>query len=124
MFQKINFTHVWENEGTFNIKALMRSVWRKLKERFISFWQDNLFNDDHNPNGNKLRTYRKIKDKYELEKYLLSDIDSHAVSTFAKLRTSNSKLFTEEGRHYKMPLEQRLCKLCHVELLKMKIILF
>ena len=70
LFQKINFTDVWENEGTFNIKALMRAVWRKLKERFISFWQNNLFNDDHIPNGNKLRTYRKIKDKYELEKYL------------------------------------------------------
>ena len=70
----------------------------------------------YNPNGNKLRTYRKIKDKYELEKYLLSDIDRHAVSTFAKLRISNSKLFIEEGRHYKIPLEQRLCRLCQVEL--------
>ena len=116
LFQKINFTHVWENEGTFKIKALMRAVWRKLKERFISFWQNNLFNDDHNPNGNKIRTYRKIKDKYELEKYLLSDIDRHAVSTFAKLRISNSKLFIEAGRHYKIPLEQRMCRLCQVEL--------
>ena len=115
-FKKINFTHVFENESTFNIKALMRAVFRVLNERFINFWYTNMHNDDNNPNGNKLRTYRKIKDSYELESYLLTDIDKTAVSIFTKIRISNSKLLIEEGRHYKIPLEQRLCKLCKVEI--------
>lgn len=70
----------------------------------------------HNKNGNKHRTYRKIKDKSELESYLLIDIDKTAVSIFAKIRISNSKLLIEEGRHCKIPLEQKLCKLCKVEI--------
>ena len=69
LFQKINFVHVWEYEGTFNIKTLMQANSRILKEGFIKFWNNNLFNDDHNPNVNNLRTYRKII----FEKYLLSD---------------------------------------------------
>ena len=50
--------------------------------------------------------------------HLFTSIDRHAVSTFAKLRISNSKLFIEAGRHYKIPLEQRMCRLyvCQVEL--------
>ena len=93
----------------------MRAVFRVLNERFVNFWYTNMHNDDNNPNGNKLRTYRKIKDKYELESYLLTDIDKIVISIFVKIRIRNSKLLIEEGRHYKIPLEQRLCKLCKAE---------
>ena len=51
----------------------MRAVFRVLKEMFINFWYKNMHNDDNNLNGNKLWTYRKIKDKYELESCLLTD---------------------------------------------------
>ena len=61
-----------------------------------------MYNDDNNPNGNKLRTYRKSKDRYELESYLLTDIDKTAISIFAKIRMSNNKSLIEEGRHYKL----------------------
>ena len=67
-----------------------------------------MYNDEGNPSGNKLRTYRNLKSDFELEKYLLTDIDRKAISTFVKLRISNSNLFIEDGRFNKIPLEQRL----------------
>ena len=48
----------------------------------------------------KLRTNRKHKETYELDKDLLSHFNKQAVSIFAKLKISNCELFTEEGRPY------------------------
>ena len=34
-----------------------------------------LFNDDNKNGGNKLRTYKKLKNSYKMEKFLHSDVD-------------------------------------------------
>ena len=91
----------------------MKAVCRVLSNRYISFWRNSLCNDEGNPNGNKLRTYRNLKCDFELEKYLLTDVDRKAISTFVKTRIRNSNLFIEEGRLNKIPLENRLCPLCN-----------
>ena len=41
----------------------------------IHHWKENMFCDKNLINGNKLRTYSKIKESYNLEKYLLLDLD-------------------------------------------------
>lgn len=111
---KLNFTHVWDNQDTFSKSRLMNAVTLKLKESYTAFWKNKLFDDSENPiNGNKLRTYRKFKTDYSLEKYLLSsDNSKEEISTFCKLRLSAHKLFIEEGRYKKVPLNERICKLC------------
>ena len=72
-----------------------------------------MYNDEGNPSGNKLRTYRNLKSDFELEKYLLTDVDRKAISTFVKIRISNSNWFIEESRFNKIPLEISLCPLCN-----------
>ena len=67
----------WENQCTFSRKRLLLAVVKKLNENYIIFWRNCLFNDDNSINGNKLRTYRKFKVKYELEKYLLLNLDKN-----------------------------------------------
>jgi hypothetical protein len=74
-----------------------------------------MFCDKNLINGNKLRTYRKIKESYNLEKYLLLDLDKNVIRNYTKIRISNSSLKIEQGRLNKTPLENRLCPLCLAE---------
>jgi hypothetical protein len=47
---------------------------------------------------------------------LLLDIQKNIVSNFVKLRISNSNLLIEQGRHQNIPLENRLCPICKLEI--------
>ena len=115
LLSKLNFTHVWENQCTFSKKRLLLAIVKKLNENYIIFWRNCLFNDYNSINGNKLRTYRKFKVKYELEKYLLLNLDKNVTKNYAKIRISNSMLAVERGRYNKTALENRICPLCHKE---------
>jgi hypothetical protein len=55
-----------------------------------------LFNDDNKSGGNKLRTYRKLKTQFDLENYLCADVNKKYISTFVKIRISNSNLNMHE----------------------------
>ena len=92
LLSKLNFTHVWENQCTFSKKRLLLAIVKKLNENYIIFGRKCLFNDDNSINGNKIRTYRKFKVKYELEKYLLLNLDKNVIKNYAKIRISNSKV--------------------------------
>ena len=60
----------------------------------------------------KLRTYRIIKDKLELEKYLLSPTNKTGRSLLIGLRTGTNRLRIETGRHKKEDKKERLCMVC------------
>ena len=62
-------------------------------------WKLKILDDDNKVNGNKLRTYRKLKLEYETDFFLYLDVDRSAVSCFVKIRISNSILNIEKGRH-------------------------
>ena len=63
-------------------------------------------------NGNKLRTYRKLKERYETDTYLFLDIDKTLIKQFTQIKISNSKLMIELGRHNKTDINNRICPLC------------
>ena len=67
LFDKIRFGHVRENQNTFSKNRLTFSVNKKLKEDYIKFWKNKLSLDGSEEKGNKLRTYRKLKEKYEID---------------------------------------------------------
>ena len=60
-----------------------------------------------------MRTYRKIKADFKREQYLYADVNKKSLSNFIKIRVSNCNLNIEKGRYLKLPVEQRICKLCH-----------
>jgi hypothetical protein len=62
-----------------------------------------------------LRTYRKIKTDFKREQYLYADVDKKSLTNFIKIRVSNCNLNIEKGRYLKLPLEQRICQLCHTD---------
>lgn len=65
---------------------------------------------------NKLRSYCKVKENYELENYLqINTKPRHAKIAFTKLRISSHSLVIETGRHHKpnkIPANERYCRQC------------
>ena len=96
---------------------MLHAVTVRLKDSYIPFWRKCLFDDSANVTyGNKLRTHHTFKTSYCLENYLLSRNNSRKeISTFANIRISCYKLHIEEGRYRKIPLQERICQLCNVE---------
>ena len=111
----LNFSHVWKNHDTISKKRLLYAIHTKLNDRYLNYWKENIFCDNKSVHGNKLRTYRQLKENYKLETYLLLNIDRKVIGHFAKIRISNSVLRIEQGRHTKTPVEERICPLCLLE---------
>ena len=97
----------------------MKYIQNKLEERYENFWNNLLSQNTGNENiwgRNKLvRTYHKLKANFEAEKYLYTDVDKCSISTFVKVRISNCNLDIERGRYSKLPVEQRIFRLCSSE---------
>ena len=60
-------------------------------------------------------TYRKIKTDFKREQFLYADVDKKSLSNFIKICVSNCNLNIEKGRYLKLPIEQRICQLCHAD---------
>ena len=78
----------------------------KLKERFISYWEKCLISDT---GMDKLRTYKLIKRKFELKKYLEVLPDRKQRKALTAFRISSHKLQIERGRYSGKKIEERLC---------------
>ena len=63
----IGFSHVWENQCTFNSYSLRLCIKNKLKEKYQNFWALRMKSDDK---MSKLRTYKLIKKTFRIETYL------------------------------------------------------
>jgi hypothetical protein len=48
---------------------------------------------------------RKLKTQFDLENYLCADVNKKYISTFVKIRISNSNLNIEKGRYLNTPAE-------------------
>ena len=60
----------------------------------------------------KLRTYALIKQSIGREDYLKEIRNTKHRQTLTKLRLSNHQLMIEQGRHKKLPKEERICQIC------------
>lgn len=100
----------------FNIS---QSEWEQSKDKLLLLdhqeWVLQLWNDKGQINGNKLRTYRMCKNILETENYVKTQIHRSYRSILAKLRCGTLPLEVETGRFArpKIPLKDRLCKLCN-----------
>ena len=107
----LRFSHVWNNQSTFNASALLTCIKTKLKERFISFWGLKI---NSTIGMDKLRTYRLSTQQFGFEKYLEVLPDRKIRKALAAFRISAHKLQIERGRYSGQNLEDRLCSACNV----------
>ena len=84
-----------------------------IKQKFIEDWIQNVNDIENNP---IMRTYRFIKKDFYTEPYLIKVSNYKYRHSITKLRTSSHDLMIEKGRHQanRLPIEQRLCKICNV----------
>ena len=112
LLNKLQLSHVWDNQNTFCNKRLLHAIYKKLTENFNMFWKPRIFYDSLTANGNKFRAYRNLKEIYETDTYLFLDIDKTLIKQFTQIKISNSKLMIELGRHNKTDINIRICPLC------------
>ena len=111
----LGFSHIWENQNTFSKRQLVKSVGNKLQERYVRYWKI-IFDEDSGVYCSKLRTYKDLKCTYNLERYLLLDIDKLHVKNYLKVRIYNSRLMIEQGRHKQLEVNKRVCPICLSEI--------
>ena len=111
----IGFDHIWVNQNTFSKRQLIKCIGNKLQERYIRHWQ-RILDENSEIYCSKLRTYKDLKDTYNLEKYLLLDIDKSQVKNYLRIRISSSKLMIEQGRHKNLEVNKRLCPTCQSDI--------
>ena len=106
----LGFSHVWDNQGTFNSSSLIVCIKAKLKERFISYWTKSINSE---VGMDKLRTYKLFKRNFEMEKYLEILPDRRQRKSLAAFRISAHKLQIERGRYVHKNVIYRLCNSCN-----------
>ena len=62
----------------------------------------------------KLRLHASVKPSYQVEQYVLFNLEKHQRSVLAQLRCGILPLEVELGRFKNVKLEERLCKLCQL----------
>ena len=82
-------SHVWKNHSSFNSGLLLASIKNKLKERFISFWNQRMLGDE---TKKKLRTYRLLKHNFGIEPYLEDIHDKSVRKCLSSFRISTHRL--------------------------------
>ena len=112
LLNSFNFTQTWENQGSTNTHKFVTQFKNVLGNTYIEKWTLHM---DTVTQENKLRTYVKLKHKFEMEHYLISVKNLSARSAMTKLRISAHDLNIETGRYSKprkTPLNLRKCTLC------------
>jgi hypothetical protein len=95
-----------------NIKSYFYS---KLKPKYNAARKTEIVNDRPGKQyGNKLRTYRLFKNNFAFESYL--DVDNFNRNILIRFRISAPNIEIEKGRHQNIPLNERICKLCKLEI--------
>ena len=96
----------------------------KIRESFIQYWNSELNISDVNSmrNSKGLRTYKMFKSKFPMEDYLINLHDFKSRKIVAKFRCSDHTLMIKTGRHKKIDVEERMCKMCSQKRVKMSVI--
>ena len=103
------FSGIWDNQSYPNAKWLITATKQKLHDLFLNTWYENIQNSSSSYN------YRIFKKSFGFENYL-TQLPFKLRKFMIKFRTRNNKLPVEIGRWNKVPLNQRLCKLCSTDI--------
>ena len=89
---------------------------KKLTDLYSRIWKEDLFNDSRKDKNhkNKLRTFRLFKTCFKFEPYI-SQASSLDRNTLCKFRIGLHSLEIEIGRHRNIPVEDRKCRLCKLD---------
>ena len=110
----LSFDNLFSSPSCYSSPYVERMFKAKIRESFIQYWNSELNIADVNSmrNSKGLRTYKMFKSKFAMEDYLINLHDFESRKIVAKFRCSDHTLMIETGRHKKIDLEERMCKMC------------
>ena len=89
---------------------------KDLKSKLFNIWSDYWKSELSEMSQGKLRTYCIVKPSLNFENYLNVIENCNYRSAVTKLRISAHNLPVESGRYKKIPLVNRTCNLCNLNL--------
>ena len=112
--QYLDMKNYFQNPSEVNTNLFVTTCKTKLKAKIAEQWGNYISNVgvDQN-NGSKLRFYKTFKNSFDREPYLDLVSDFHLRKIITKFRCSDHPLEIEKGRHKKLKIEERVCKLCN-----------
>lgn len=103
---------VWMNQGVGSVTEFVTEFSERSRVASHHDWISNV-----NSFGN-LRTYKTMKFELKLEWYLNSAIKRRDVKILMKLRGGMLKIGINEGRWQNVPVENRTCKICNLNVVE------
>ena len=91
---------------TANTVSFKRKAKQTILSKFSEYWRRTVESD-----SSRLLFYKSVKSKHEFEKYLNIPLFEHR-KAITKVRCSDHPLQIETGRHRDIPRDDRLCRLC------------
>ena len=110
------FGDVWLDQNVTNEKELITEFEIRIKDCELQTWSAKMTKmitmTKMIKTVIKLKYYCMYKEKFELEQYLLLNLPRKVKRQLSKFRIASLNLEVERGRHFNLPKEDRLCKLC------------
>ena len=107
IFQSINLTGIVRNGDCCDLSTV-RSELERIE---INYWDSNRFNKP------KLRYYNLYKNTIEPEDYVKNkNLSKYSRSLLAQFRSGILPLEVETGRFRNIPLENRICPMCKIDI--------
>ena len=109
----LSLDNIFSSPSCYSSTYVERMFKAKIRESFIQYWNSELNIADVNSIRNsKLRTYKMFKSKFAMEDCFINLHDFESRKIVAKFRRGDHTLMIETGRHKKIDLEERMCKMC------------
>ena len=116
-FKEYKFDYLIMKDGVLNPKVSVQMVEKRVMENYKKQWLQDIKSEKsrHGKGGNKLRTYKELKNVYAPEPYALCIMGKKQRSALAKLRCGTAPIRIETGRYEGIPVEERFCSFCTSE---------
>ena len=116
ILHRCNMDNIWVRQKVNRDENIQVKVRNALKSQYSNIFFDrlNMTTGTTGKTGNKLRTYKLVKNEYEAEHYLTRGLSFRVARAIAKLRLSAHDLAIETGRRARphVPASERYCKFC------------
>ena len=109
-FRECNLELYTDLENILHNNVITQLIEDCLFDKYKVNWQNRMFSQKV---GNKLRTYKLLKEVFETEMYLSKNIPSRYRSAFAKIRCGVAPLRIETCRYESKNVNERVCFICH-----------
>ena len=113
-FQKYNVQENYQISYPINSSFICSLIVDKIYDDYVQKWHSDLNRTSarRGSGGNKLRTYKQMKNEFDVEPYCLEILSRKHRGALAKFRSGTAPIKVETGRYQNLDLSERVCFHC------------